>query len=81
MRFVALRPCAVGVSGFNCVRLGKVGVDFLVGDRIVHKVAGEIFVIRGHVDESVARKVEKYHLFFARLEFLDFTDGGCDRMA
>ena len=37
---------------------GEVGGEVFVGEGVVLEVAGEVFVLGGHVDESVAGEVE-----------------------
>lgn len=63
-------------------RGGDVAVDFLVGERIVHKVAGEIVVVGRHVDEAVAGEIEEDDFLFAGLfAFEGFAYGGGDGVA
>ena len=47
------------------LQLVGVTTDFLVGHVVVCQIVGEIAVVGSHVDEAVARQVEKNGLFLA----------------
>ncbi len=84
VQLMPLRCVCPHLSGFGLERLdfGKVARKVLGGEGIVLEVAGEELVVGGHVDESVAREVEEYHLLLAGLlATLGLTDGGGDGMA
>ena len=64
------------------VKFGYVAVYLTLVERIVYKVAVEIFVVACHVYQSVTREVEEDDFLLSGfLAFVGFTDGGCDGVA
>ena len=64
------------------VDLVQVLLDVGVGERVVHQVACEEFVVRGHVDEAMSREIEQDDFFFTCfLALVGLADGGGDGVA
>ena len=59
----------------------QVLLNILIGQFIIHKIAGKIFIVRSHVNQSMTGEIEQNHfLFTCFLAFVCFADGGGNGM-